>query len=58
MRRWVCIVALLAGFTAEDYTRSVRLRSPIAIERPLDAPPGLVGGGTRFGTTLAWWRRP
>jgi hypothetical protein len=58
MRRWVCIVALLAGFTADDYTRSARLRNPIAIERPLDAPAGMAGRGTAFGTTLAWWRRP
>jgi hypothetical protein len=58
MRRWVCIVALLAGFSGDDYTRSVRLRSPIAIERPLDAPAGLESRGLTFATTLAWWRRP
>jgi hypothetical protein len=58
MRRWVCIVALLAGFSAEDYTRTIRLRNPVAIERPLDGPAGLAARGSSFATTLAWWRRP
>ena len=33
MRRWVCIVALLAGFAGDDYARGARLRSPVPIER-------------------------
>ena len=28
MRRWVCIVALLAGFSGDDYVRGARLRTP------------------------------
>ena len=41
MRRWVCIVALLAGFSGDDYVRGARLREPVAIERLIDrAGPG------------------
>jgi len=51
MRRWVCIIALLAGFSADGYAWSVRPRTPVAIERQLDAP---VGG---LSPTAAWWAR-
>ncbi len=55
MRRWVCIVALLAGFTGEDYVRKARLREPVAVER-------LIGRGAGDGRALpqtgAWWLRP
>jgi hypothetical protein len=51
MRRWVCIVALLAGFSADGYAWSARPRHPVPIERRLDIrPPGLV-------PTPAWWGR-
>lgn len=58
MRRWVCIVALLAGFRSDDYVRSVRSRIPIAIERPVESM-----GSTRLTrgpivTASAWWGRP
>ena len=43
MRRWVCIVALLAGFAGEDYVRGVRLREPVAVERVIEPRRG----GTR-----------
>ena len=36
MRRWVCIIALLAGFSRSEYGWSSRSRIPIAIERPTD----------------------
>jgi hypothetical protein len=36
MRRWVCIVALLAGFARSDYSWTARPRLPVAIERPID----------------------
>jgi hypothetical protein len=51
MRRWVCIIALLAGFSADGYARSARLRTAVPIERQLD--------GTRPGLspTSAWWGR-
>jgi hypothetical protein len=54
MRRWVCIVALLAGFAGDDYVRGVRLRQPVAVERLIDTH--------RVGTrglvpTGAWWQR-
>jgi len=54
MRRWVCIVALLAGFAGEDYVRGARLREPVAVER-------LIGGLSRDrrgpAPTGAWWSR-
>ena len=47
MRRWVCIVASLAGFSGEGYAWSARARIPIPVERLLDpaAGPGAAGGG-------------
>ena len=39
MRRWVCIVALLAGFAGDDYVRGIRLREPVAVERLIEHPP-------------------
>jgi hypothetical protein len=51
MRRWVCIIALLAGFSAEGYVHSARPRIPVAIERRLDAP------STGLAPTTAWWAR-
>jgi hypothetical protein len=56
MRRWFCIVALLAGFAGTDYARGVRLREPVAVERLIDT-------NRRRGTrglvpTGAWWTRP
>jgi hypothetical protein len=58
MRRWVCIIALLAGFSADDYTRGVRPRMPIAIERPLEPAPRSARGTRHFTMTEAWWGRP
>ncbi len=37
VRRWVCVVALLWGFTRQDYAWSARSRIPIPVERLLDA---------------------
>jgi hypothetical protein len=55
MRRWVCIVALLAGFAGDDYVRGIRLREPVAVERLIETrrrgTHGLVPTG-------AWWLRP
>jgi len=49
MRRWVCIIALLAGFSADGYVRSARLRTTVPIVRQLVEPePGLA-------PTAAWW---
>ncbi len=54
MRRWVCIVALLAGFAGDDYARVGRLRQPVAIERLI----GPRRPGTRgLVPTGAWWSR-
>jgi hypothetical protein len=51
MRRWVCLIALLAGFAGQGYVWSARPRPPVPIERVLDpdADPG-----TGFPTT-DWW---
>jgi hypothetical protein len=54
MRRWVCIVALLAGFAGEDYVRGARLRDPVAIERLVDLRRASAHGWTVTG---AWWSR-
>ncbi|HEY8988593.1 MAG TPA: hypothetical protein VIM39_06190 [Candidatus Limnocylindrales bacterium] len=55
MRRWVCIVALLAGFAADDYGRGSRLRQPVAIERLIDDWHARRAHG--FDPTGAWWTR-
>jgi len=52
MRRWVCIIALLAGFSAEGYTRTIRPRLAVPIERPLTPARG------GLAQTTAWWGRP
>ena len=49
MRRWVCILTLLAGFSADGYAYSARPRITVPIERPLDEPRR-AGAGSR-GTT-------
>ena len=60
MRRWVCIVALLAGFSGQGYAWTIRPRIPAPIERPFEAQ----AIGRRAGTagpmqpTDDWWRRP
>ena len=49
VRRWVCVVALLWGFTSQDYPWSARPRIPIPVERLL-AP-----GGDPDLPEGAWW---
>jgi hypothetical protein len=53
MRRWVCIVALLAGFARDDYARDTRLAEPVAVERLLEPTTG----GRGLTPTGAWWSR-
>jgi hypothetical protein len=51
VRRWVCIVAMLVGFSGEGYAWTARPRIPVPVERVLDprrADPGLPEG--------PWWR--
>ena len=55
MRRWVCIVALLAGFAGEDYVRGIRLREPVAVMRVIDTRRR---GSRGLVPTGAWWSRP
>ena len=54
MRRWVCIVALLAGFAGDEYVRGIRLREPVAVERLIDSRPRATRGLVPTG---AWWSR-
>ena len=51
MRRWVCIIALLAGFSGGDLTRGARLPAPVPIER-LYVPDGRTGA---LAATHHWW---
>jgi hypothetical protein len=59
MRRWVCIVALLAGFSADGYAYTVRSRPPVPIERQLDGPVDSRAGRRQrnrsMTRTAAWW---
>jgi hypothetical protein len=52
MRRWVCVIFLLAGLSGDGYAWSVRPRIPVAIERTLesDSPHG------RRWAAADWWR--
>ncbi len=50
VRRWVCIVAMLAGFSGSGYPWRARPRIPIPVVRVLDPrrpEPGL--------PEVAWW---
>jgi hypothetical protein len=51
MRRWVCIIALLAGFGGDGYAWTARPRSTVPIERDLRS------GRDGLTQTLAWWNR-
>jgi hypothetical protein len=53
MRRWVCVFALLTGFSGQSYVWTVRPRYPVPIERQIEAPVRAMG--TRL--TADWWRR-
>jgi hypothetical protein len=50
VRRWVCIIAMLVGFSGDGYAWAARPRIPVPMERLLDeeaTDPGLPRG--------AWW---
>ena len=51
MRRFVCVAALLFGFSGDRYAWTVRPRMPVPIERPV----ALADAG-RTRRTLAWWQ--
>jgi hypothetical protein len=51
MRRWVCVIALLFGFSGEGYAFNARPRIPVAIVRELP----IQGRGHGLVPTLAWW---
>jgi hypothetical protein len=56
MRRWVCIVAMLAGFVRSDYAWTVRPRLPVPIVRPID-PDRLdpLEAAARLLSPVDWW---
>jgi hypothetical protein len=52
VRRWVCIVGFLVGFSGTGYVWTIRPRIPIPVERVLDPErpdPAL--------PAVAWWLR-
>ncbi|HSO30736.1 MAG TPA: hypothetical protein VLS28_12610 [Candidatus Sulfomarinibacteraceae bacterium] len=51
MRRFVCVAALLFGFSGDRYAWTARPRPPVPIERPVV----LVEAG-RTRRTPAWWQ--
>jgi hypothetical protein len=53
MRRWFCVIALLAGLEGEQYVWLARLRRPVPIERVL--PRGV---GERAIPEPSWWIGP
>jgi hypothetical protein len=54
MRRWVCVLVLLFGFTSESYAWTVRARPPVPVERDLASfEPSDCG----TVTTGDWWQR-
>jgi hypothetical protein len=57
MRRWVCIIALLAGFSADGYAWSARPSKPVPIERRLDVIPPRPVPVRALRPTSAWWGR-
>lgn len=52
MRRWVCIIALLAGFAGQGYVWSARPCIPVPIERILE------GADDPAGRSVDWWLVP
>jgi hypothetical protein len=39
VRRWICIITLLAGFTRQDYVWMGRSKPPVPTEQPYDRLP-------------------
>jgi hypothetical protein len=54
MRRWVCVIALLTGFSGQGYVWSARPREPVPVERPVARPTASAG----LRLAADWWRRP
>jgi hypothetical protein len=53
MRRWVCVIALLTGFSGQGYVWTARPRDPVPVERRIDRPAPARG----IRLTADWWRR-
>jgi len=54
MRRWFCIIALLAGFAGEGYAWTIRSRPPVPVVRLLDPRRDQRG----LQPTGDWWQHP
>jgi len=52
MRRWVCIIALLAGFSGDGYAWTAKPRIPAPVVRPLQPR----GGRRALTPTGVWWQ--
>ncbi len=39
VRRWICIITLLAGFTSQDYALNGQSRAVVPTEQPYDRLP-------------------
>ncbi len=52
MRRWFCLVTLLAGLESDRYVWLARLPRPVPIERILPR-----GAGERAVPEPSWWIR-
>lgn len=50
VRRWVCIVVLLVGFSGEGYAWAARPRIPVTVERLVDP------AGAPDLPRPDWWR--
>jgi hypothetical protein len=51
VRRWVCVIVLLFGFSGDQYAWTARPRIPVPIERVMGA-----GRRERDLPEGAWWR--
>jgi hypothetical protein len=54
MRRWVCVLVLLFGFTSESYAWTVRARPAVPVERDLASFEPSDRGTVATGD---WWQR-
>ena len=52
VRRWVCIIAVLVGFSGDGYVWAARPRIPVPVERLIDPDRARDEGLPE----VAWWR--
>ncbi len=51
MRRFVCVAALVFGFSGDGYAWTIRARTPVPMERPVT-----LAESERTRRTPAWWQ--